>query len=133
MTWPPSSDPEDIDELLAERETELSEERTLFARQRTLWAAEVTLNAWLRTALTCAVAGLAIFQFVATRSWVPPTIASLLTVTGAAVYVFALGRYITETRRLRAAGVLVTPTWLIVVIVTPMLLSGLLTLLLLLR
>jgi uncharacterized membrane protein YidH (DUF202 family) len=134
MTWPPDSSTEDIEGLYEEHRTELSEERTQLALQRTLWAAEQTLNAWLRTALTCTVAGLAVFQFVSSSlTWVAPAIATILTITGAGLYVFALNRYVTETRRLKAAGAIVTPAWVVVVIVVPMLVAGCLALLLLVK
>ena len=121
----------ELDSPLARRRTRLSEERTQLALQRTLWAAEQTLNSWLRTALAAVAAGLAVFEFVSSGiTWVAPTIASVLTLTGVGLYVFALWRYATETRRLRAAGVLVTPIWLVSIIVTPLLMAGILALLL---
>lgn len=122
---------DEIEGPLAERRTHLSEERTQLALQRTLWAAEQTLNSWLRTALAAVAAGLAVFQFVSSGiPWVAPAIASTLTITGVVLYVFALWRYATETKRLKAAGVLVTPIWLVTVIVAPLLAVGLLALLL---
>jgi uncharacterized membrane protein YidH (DUF202 family) len=125
---------DEIEGPLAERRTHLSEERTQLALQRTLWAAEQTLNSWLRTALAAVAAGLAVFEFFSSRIvWVAPAIASILTLTGAGLYVFALWRYSTETRRLKAAGVLVTPMWIVVLVVTPLLAVGLLALLLILK
>ncbi len=125
---------EDVEDLLDVRRTELSEERTQLALQRTLWAAEQTLNAWLRTALACVVAGMAVFEFLSTGvPWVGPAIAATLTLTGIAVYVYALWRYATETRHLKAAGAITAPLWLVGVLVVPLVATGVLTLLLLLR
>jgi uncharacterized membrane protein YidH (DUF202 family) len=132
--YPGDSAHDEVEELLDQRRTELSEERTQLAVQRTVWAAEQTLNAWLRTALACVVAGMAIFQFAHTGlTWVGPAIASMLTATGVGFYGFALWRHTIETGRLKRMGAEVTSVWVTVLLVVPLLIAAVLTLLMVVR
>jgi hypothetical protein len=56
---------------------------------------------------------------------------TILTLNGAAMYVYAIARYASEYRGMAAAGAKPAPTWLIGVLVAPLVVVSLLALLLL--
>jgi uncharacterized membrane protein YidH (DUF202 family) len=120
-------DEEDLD--ISER---LAAQRTDWSLQRTLWSAERTLNSWLRTAMAAVVGGLAIAQFVqpVAHGWIATAVGGIFALAGISIYVYGLWRYRVALDRLRREGLEVTPPWIMLVIVTPLIVAALLALIL---
>jgi len=81
-------------------------QRTDLAQQRNLLAMERTFAAWIRTGLAAVAAGLGIAGLLENLGphQVILTIATILVLVGAAIYVLALWRYLQGYRRLRQEG-----------------------------
>ena len=88
---------------------------TTLAMQRNIMANERTFSAWLRTGLALVVAAIAlprIIHFV-NWAWTIRLVGIIFIVIAVAIFGVAYWRYEAESKNLKCAGAIMTPTWLI--------------------
>jgi putative membrane protein len=110
---------------------ERDDEKMDLAVRRTLLASERTFTAWIRTALSSVVAGIAVARFLTDQgtSWAGRAIAVMLILSGVALYVVAIWQYRKDRERFQSRG-RATPVWLAEIVGFALLGASLLSLLL---